>query len=167
VAVATGTAELGLVTIGAVYVAAYQEEVIFRDALPRWLSRRLSRSNAWPRCGFLIAGVTSQLTFAVAHWPATAMDLNRAVALLSIGLFMLSLKSVVGLGIVGAVHAFMNLSVMKVGFGYIAVPLWETVAICVIAVAVYVYTAGGSTLATGQLQAPRLPIHRFTTAVPS
>lgn len=135
----SGWPSLGLGMTAVVFVVAIQEEIIFRVALPRWLVAAQTHKGLGLGMSRLVAGGVSQVSFALAHGPAGPLDSSRFIALVTIGLFLLTIRSVAGLGAAAALHAFLNLTAMEARSGYQGVPLSE--ALAVLSVAIFVYSA--------------------------
>lgn len=135
-----GWPTFGLGVVIVVYVAALQEELVFRVALPRWMGAAQTRAGIGAPFSRIAAGGISQVSFALAHWPSGHLDALRAIALVTIGLFLLTLRSAAGVGSAAALHAFLNLTAMESYLGYHGAPLPEALALLFIAI--FVYSAG-------------------------
>jgi CAAX prenyl protease-like protein len=85
------------------YLLALQEEYVFRYFV----------HDAIPVSGRVTPAVLSQLSFALAHLASSPMSVGRVGELLVVGVFLLSLRDLIGLGGLAALHTLANVPTMQ------------------------------------------------------
>jgi membrane protease YdiL (CAAX protease family) len=97
----------------ALFIVAFQEEVVFRLVLPRALTQVTRvRAGLW---AFVLAGVLASVAFSLAHLRLNGLgiDVGRLFVVTATGILLLCLTRLSGLWVAAVVHAAVNLAVVR------------------------------------------------------